>query len=376
MKDKEEVYFNSSGLKVTGQYIDASSSPHKNYVEKRSYSINEVISVKRERKQEPIHPILWGLHIVISGIMTFDLYKIYYQTNIFFFIIILICVSCIWSLNFILTASVSRRNTLKTAVLLGMSAFLGFGIVPRAFFYLFVLITTIALLIESDAVRMELVIIGTTSDNYTVGAFKKVEEANLAVQAIEKAIEKKQNQINLRENSYSLRVSGETYGPYDLDTVRHLFTTRQINPNGCLFWKPGMIEWTPITEIRQLRELIPPSTLENIQKPTETISKKTEKQYSSQQEKAVEFEPVEFEPVDLNNAPLEDLLLLPNMTINKAENLIRERELRLGFSSIEEVAEFLQLQPHLVTKLKAKAVILAYQSENISDAQDQRLIDF
>jgi hypothetical protein len=371
MKDQEEVYFNSSGLKVTEQYIDASSSPHKNYVEKGSYSINEVISVKRERKQEPIHPILWGLHIVISGIMTFDLYKIYYQTNIFFFIIILICVSCIWSLNFILTASVSRRNTLKTAIILGISAFLGFGIVPRVFFYLFVLITTFALLSQDDAVRMELVIIGTTSDNYIVGAFKKVEEANLAVQAIEKAIEKKQNQINLQENSYSLRVSGETYGPYDLDTVRHLLTTRQINPNGCLFWKPGMIEWAPITEIRQLRELMPPSILENIQKPTETISKKQENQDLSQQDKNVDFE-----PIDLNNAPLEDLLLLPNMTINKAENLIRERELRLGFSSIDEVAEFLRLQPHLVTKLKAKAVILAYQSENISDNTGQRLIDF
>jgi predicted nucleic acid-binding OB-fold protein len=64
------------------------------------------------------------------------------------------------------------------------------------------------------------------------------------------------------------------------------------------------------------------------------------------------------------------------MTRDKAENLIKERERRLGFSSFDEVVEFLQLQPHLVRTLKAKAVILTYQSQNVPDNKDQRLIDF
>jgi hypothetical protein len=367
MKDQEEVYFNESGLKVTDRNV---------YLANKTLKTDEIVSFKKEEIPAKVHPVLWLLQLVIVGIMVFHLYTTY-QSNIFLFVLALIFIVFVGAMQYTSIVTIKPSKTVMAIILFAGCLILTWPIFPRIFFYL-------ALIISSGAISggskenepsQERLIITSASGQHTVEPFSR-REATLALDAIEKAIEAAENYKNLRENNYSLRVSGETYGPYDLDTVRHLLTTRQINPNGCLFWKPGMIEWTPITEIRQLRELIPPSTLENIQKPTETISKKTEKQYSSQQEKAVEFEPVEFEPVDLNNAPLEDLLLLPNMTINKAENLIRERELRLGFSSIEEVAEFLQLQPHLVTKLKAKAVILAYQSENISDAQDQRLIDF
>ncbi|NCS10621.1 MAG: DUF4339 domain-containing protein [Microcystis aeruginosa BS13-10] len=378
MKNQELIYFNASGLRVTEQKIYAENSTYKNYVENREYSIDEVLNAKMESpKSNSGHPLVWGLHIVIVGIMIFDLYKIYHQTNIFIFILTLICIFIVWFFNCCVASAVKPKNTLITSIVFGICVFLGFGIVPRIFFYLAVLISSFVLIgITTDPTKPnQIVIIGTTSGNYTVGGFKNINEAKLAVQSIEKAIGQAQNYKNLQENSYSLRVSGETYGPYDLDTVRHLIGTRQINPNGCLCWKPGMIEWVSITEIPQLRELIPPPDTDipsprqiNKQEPIETISKK---QNLSQQE-----DPVDLTPIDLNNAPLADLLLLPYITIAQAEKLVREREIRLGFGSFDEVAEFLQLQPHIVTKLKAKAVILAYQSENISDAQDQRLIDF
>jgi hypothetical protein len=362
MKDQEEVYFNESGIKVTDRNV---------YLANKTLKTDEIVSFKKEEIPAKVHPVLWLLELVLVGIMIFHLYTTY-QTNIFLFILALIFIVFVAIMQFTSIVTIKPSKTVMAIILFAGCLILSWPIFPRIFFY-------IALIISSGAISggskenepsQERVIITSASGQHIVEPLGS-REATLALDAIEKALEAAENYRNLQETNYSLRVSGETYGPYDLDTVRHLLTTRQINPHGCLFWKPGMIEWSPITEIRQLRELIPPSTLENIQKPTETISKKTEKQYLSKQE-----EPVEFEPVDLNNAPLEDLLLLPNMTINKAENLIRERELRLGFSSIEEVAEFLQLQPHIVTKLKAKAVILAYQSENISDAQDQRLIDF
>lgn len=362
MKDQEEVYFNESGLKVTDRNV---------YLANKTLKTDEIVSFKKEGIPAKVHPVLWLLELVIVGIMIFHLYTTY-QSNIFLFVLALIFIVFVGAIQFASVVRIKPDRTVMAIIFFVGCIILSLPVFPRIFFYVALIISSGAIGGDSNVNKLgqERVIITSVSGQHIVEPLGS-REANLAIDAIEKAIEAAENYRNLRENNYTLRVSGETYGPYDLDTVRHLLTTRQINPNGCLFWKPGMIEWAPITEIRQLRELIPPSTSENIQKPTETISKKTEKQYLSQQEEAVEFE-----PVDLNNAPLEDLLLLPNMTINKAENLIRERELRLGFSSIEEVAEFLRLQPHLVTKLKAKAVILAYQSENISDNKDQRLIDF
>jgi hypothetical protein len=97
MKNQELIYFNASGLRVTEQKIYAENSTYKNYVENREYSIDEVLNAKMESpKSNSGHPLVWGLHIVIVGIMTFDLYKIYHQTNIFIFILTLICIFIVW----------------------------------------------------------------------------------------------------------------------------------------------------------------------------------------------------------------------------------------------------------------------------------------
>ncbi|NCR37008.1 MAG: DUF4339 domain-containing protein [Microcystis aeruginosa S11-01] len=371
MKDQEEVYFNESGIKVTDRNV---------YLANKTLKIDEIVSFKKEEIPAKVHPVLWLLELVIVGIMIFHLYTTY-QSNIFLFVLALIFIVFVGCIQFASVIRIKPDRTVMAIIFFSGCIILSWPIFPRIFFYIALIISSGAVSGDSNVNKLgqERVIITSASGQHIVEPLGS-REATLALDAIEKAIEAAQNYRNLQEKNYSLRVSGETYGPYDLDTVRHLLTTRQINPNGCLFWKPGMIEWSSITEIPQLRELIPPPTQNNRQEPMETIAKKQEKPDLPQQEKTVDgqfkSELADVEAIDLNNAPLEDLLLLPNMTINKAENLIRERELRLGFSSIEEVAEFLRLQPHLVTKLKAKAVILAYQSENISDAQDQRLIDF
>ena len=61
--------------------------------------------------------------------------------------------------------------------------------------------------------------------------------------------------------------------------------------------------------------------------------------------------------VDINNATIDQLLLLPGVSRGGAEMIIKERKLRRGFKNVEDVADVLSLQPHQAEQLKKAAKI-------------------
>jgi DNA uptake protein ComE-like DNA-binding protein len=77
--------------------------------------------------------------------------------------------------------------------------------------------------------------------------------------------------------------------------------------------------------------------------------------------------------LDLNHAPVDDLLSLPAISLPNSQKLVRERELRAGFKTVEEVGHFLGLQPHEVERLKQRVTVEPYSGPRPSGG---RVIDY
>lgn len=56
--------------------------------------------------------------------------------------------------------------------------------------------------------------------------------------------------------------------------------------------------------------------------------------------------------IDVNSADTTTLMLLPGITAKAADDIQRERRRRLGFARLEELEEFLHLQPAEVEQLR------------------------
>ena len=61
--------------------------------------------------------------------------------------------------------------------------------------------------------------------------------------------------------TYHVAISGQAAGPFDIDTIKQMVISGQINKDS-LVWKPGMSEWTKaeiVEEISSLFLLTPPA---------------------------------------------------------------------------------------------------------------------
>lgn len=188
-----------------------------------------------------------------------------------------------------------------------------------------------------------------------------------------------------------IAASGQQFGPYDLSTIESMIASRQINPDECLSWKEGMENWLPFMEVPKLLALVQVSQPPALVAPPPLPAKPAPPPIPSQRLGSLDDvfattppnlkesnERVEAGRVDLNNAPLDDLLTLPGITLAFVEQLIKERDSRLGFETVEQVGHFLELQPHQVERLKKKAVLNPYKgqgSKRVTSARN-RVIDF
>ena len=77
--------------------------------------------------------------------------------------------------------------------------------------------------------------------------------------------------------------------------------------------------------------------------------------------------------LDLNHAPVDDLLSLPAISLPNGQRLVKERERRAGFDTVEEAGQFLGLQPHQVERLKQHVTLEPYRGAHPSSG---RIIDF
>ncbi|GAB1354403.1 hypothetical protein MASR1M12_31410 [Erysipelotrichia bacterium] len=80
--------------------------------------------------------------------------------------------------------------------------------------------------------------------------------------------------------------------------------------------------------------------------------------------------------LDINKAAFDEILILPGMTKEKTELLIREREQRVGFASLEEIRSILNLPPHLFDKIRRIAHMGKYVPKGHVSSASGRIVDF
>jgi hypothetical protein len=149
------------------------------------------------------------------------------------------------------------------------------------------------------------------------------------------------------EPRWHLAVDGQSFGPYDTTRIGLMATAGQVNADTAYAWTEGMPGWTPLRQVPALAAVLPgapapaappapaPAAPRNTTVPPRRAA------------------PAEDEArIDINNAPLEDLLLLPTVNRARAELILRERAARGGFRDVHQVAQVLGLEPHQLSRLR------------------------
>ena len=108
---------------------------------------------------------------------------------------------------------------------------------------------------------------------------------------------------------------------------------------------------------------------------TQRISASTVSPVKIAGKKTTAPQPTQLAIVDINNATIDQLLLLPGVSRGAAETIIKERKLRRGFKTIEDVAEVLSLQPHQAEQLKKAAKVAPIEGAKTTSSARSRVLD-
>ncbi|MBN1319563.1 MAG: DUF4339 domain-containing protein [Thermoleophilia bacterium] len=213
-------------------------------------------------------------------------------------------------------------------------------------------------------------------------------------------------------------VDGVQQGPYSRKTLKQMVMDGVIVPAAASVWRDGMSSWAPMQDVAELavqpRGPVPPPFVPPQQAaptpppwPGPGVAQGAQAQASFQAgaQASSTTAPPAFgtattvpaqtagaqsaggqtpglhaggqtgELVDLNSAHVDELVLLPAMTLAHARAIEKERSVRLGFTRVEEVGEFLGLQPHQVEQLRPLIAFAVYSAGG-GAAAGKRLIDF
>jgi len=189
----------------------------------------------------------------------------------------------------------------------------------------------------------------------------------------------------VESSGWFVAVGPKQFGPYDVQTVRQLIATGQLDSAATLAWRDGMANWQPLGNITELqlsapRPAAPPPVPSAVQgfppRPTpgpaplvaEVVPPETHNDES-------EFFAAQGR-VDLNNAAIDDLLSLPGLTLDAAKRLLHERQSRFGFQTVEEVGDFLDLPPHVVQRLRERTILKPFVGSGLVASARGRVIDY
>lgn len=179
------------------------------------------------------------------------------------------------------------------------------------------------------------------------------------------------NAIKEDSSKWFVAVASKQQGPYDKSVLIKMVVDRKIDPASAMAWREGMPDWVPMESIAELRLL----TNRTAAASSPTIS--TTSKGEAEQAKTVDTKVApNITTVDVNNAALDDLLLLPGMTMVHAQLLDKERRTRFGFAAIEEIGELLEWPPHKVEQLRRCIAIAAYAPTGSRTHASKRVIDF
>lgn len=82
-----------------------------------------------------------------------------------------------------------------------------------------------------------------------------------------------------------------------------------------------------------------------------------------------------FEKTDINTSNEDQLSELPGINLILAKKIISERKVRNGFKNIDELEEFLNLQPHIANELKNVTTFSTNKEDKKSETENKRIID-
>lgn len=160
---------------------------------------------------------------------------------------------------------------------------------------------------------------------------------------------------------WMIAIAGQQYGPYQLDVIRDMVQTGQIQPATTHVWTAGMANWVEFLQQPEMAALVRPQApaMPPVPPPPPV-------QPAAPAQPALDAlfaEPVQAgnssvdgSLIDFNQATEEQLQELPGIGIIGAKRIVQERGSIGGFQSAEQVGELLGLKPHQVNKLKSKAV--------------------
>lgn len=169
-------------------------------------------------------------------------------------------------------------------------------------------------------------------------------------------------------SEWMVSISGQQYGPYNINIIQNLVGIGQIKPDEAYVWKPGMPAWVPFSEKFQVnRESmpamppVPPMPPRAPMNPTEPPHPDSAPKQAAPNSKYV----------DVNTATLEDLVEVLGIETIGAKRIIQQRDVVGGFKSVEQIGELLGLKPHHVEKLRQLATFTPLASQ----AKGGRVID-
>lgn len=81
--------------------------------------------------------------------------------------------------------------------------------------------------------------------------------------------------------------------------------------------------------------------------------------------------------VDINNAEIDEMLLLAGFRLEFAQKIVKERITRYGFTSIEEISALLDLEPHIAERLRVQIMFKPFLGgKKTTTVSAKRIVDF
>lgn len=157
------------------------------------------------------------------------------------------------------------------------------------------------------------------------------------------------------DSMWMLGIEGEKYGPYTTEIVKDMIKGGQVVPDHTYVWKEGMAQWeilSSIPDFVQGHTTMPP--LPTVHKRESSALNENENISDLGQEHPIINN---NEQIELNNASLQELLLLPGIDLKTAQNFIEERTARNGFGDFNEVRASLNLQPHFFDQILKRTTL-------------------
>ena len=175
-------------------------------------------------------------------------------------------------------------------------------------------------------------------------------------------------------DQWMVAVAGQQNGPYNVETLRQMIQSRQIDPEAALVWCEKMDQWAALREVPEFRAAAPakrPPPL--VAPPAGPTSAPPLPSASPPGVPPPQSGGAPGALVDLNTASFDQILTLPGMWVGAAAQVIEIRKQRGGFQSVDEVGHALDWPPHKVQRLAERAEVVELPRASLGAG---RVVDF